>query len=177
MKCEIHGRKFEITESIRSYVESKVKKIEKYFNNPEELEAKVVIKQSGINYIVEVTIPAPKLLLRAEESHKDLYAAIDLVVDKVERQIRKNKTRINRKNIKESINSFITEFETKEEETDKSEIVKRKSIELKPMTEEEAILQMNLIDHEFFVFKNAVNNEVEVVYKRKDGNYGLISSK
>jgi len=177
MKCEIHGRKFEVTDSIASYVESKVKKIEKYFNNPDELGAKVVIKQNGISYVVEVTIPAPKLLLRAEENHKDLYAAIDLVVDKIERQIRKNKTRINRKNTKESITDFIAPFEITEEESDKEEIVKRKNIELKPMTEEEAILQMNLIDHEFFVFKNAKNDQVEVIYKRKDNNYGLISAK
>lgn len=176
MKCEIHGRKFEITESIADYVESKMKKIEKYFNNPEELGAKVVIKQSGINYTVEVTIPAPKLLLRAEDSNKDVYASIDLVVDKIERQIRKNKTRINRKNAREKVTEFITDFESKEEESE-NEIVKRKSIELKPMTEEEAILQMNLIDHAFFVFKNAKNGEVEVIYKRKDGNYGLINSK
>lgn len=175
MKCEIHGRKFDVTESIADYVESKMKKVEKYFNNPEEIGAKVVIRQSGINYVVEVTIPAPKLLLRAEESNKDVYAAIDLVVDKIERQIRKNKTRINRRNSREKIVEFIVEFE--EEEADETEIVKRKAIELKPMTEEEAILQMNLIDHEFFMFKNAKNGEVEVVYKRKDGNYGLISSK
>lgn len=177
MKCEIHGRKFDITDDIANYVENKTRKIEKYFNNPEELGAKVVIKESGVNHVVEVTIPAPKLMLRAEERNKDVYAAIDLVVDKIERQIRKNKTRLNRKNAKESISSFITEFEIKEEEYDKSEIVKRKSIELKPMTEEEAILQMNLIDHEFFMFKNAKNGEVEVIYKRKDGNYGLISAK
>lgn len=177
MKCEIHGRKFEVTDSISNYVESKLKKIEKYFNNPEELNAKVVIRQSGVNHVVEVTIPATKLLLRAEDSNKDVYASIDLVVDKIERQIRKNKTRINRKNAKEKVVEFITEFEQKEEENDKSEIVKRKSIELKPMNEEEAILQMNLIDHEFFVFKNSENGEVEVIYKRKDGNYGLISAK
>lgn len=177
MKCEIHGRKFEVTDSISSYVESKLKKIEKYFNNPEELNAKVVIRQSGVNYVVEVTIPATKLLLRAEDSNKDVYASIDLVVDKIERQIRKNKTRINRKNAKEKVIEFITEFEQKEEENDKSEIVKRKSIELKPMNEEEAILQMNLIDHDFFIFRNAKNGEVEVVYTRKDGNYGIIKEK
>ena len=96
MLLNIRGSKLEVTEAIRSYVESKLKKLDKYFENPDENTANVVIRTRGIEQIVEITIPIKKAVLRAEESHKDLYASIDLVIDKLERQIIKNKTRIKR---------------------------------------------------------------------------------
>ena len=116
------------------------------------------------------------MILRAEESHSDLYAAIDIVSDKIERQIRKNKTRMNKRTSKGEDLGFDLSFDEMKED-EESNIVKRKEIEMKPMSEEEAILQMNLIGHEFFVFKNVESGEVDVLYKRKDGNYGIIETK
>ena len=178
MEYKIRGKKFKITDDIKNYVESKLSKLDKYFENPESFIATVMIRPDGNNQVIEVTIPAKRMILRAEESNKDPFAAIDLVLDKLERQIRKNKTRMSKKANKDKVVGIIADFEVeKEEEKDKTKIVKRKDLELKPMSEEEAILQMNLIDHTFFVFRNSKNGEVEVVYKRKDGNYGILKEK
>lgn len=174
MKFNIHGKKMEVTEPIKNYIEAKIGKLDKYFDNPDEITATVVVKVRGIEQIVETTIPTKTVILRGEESHKDLYAAIDLVSEKIERQIRKNKTKM-KKAIKNSIVDFNFDFETDiKEEEDK--IVKRKKIETKPMSEEEAILQMNLLDHSFFVFKNSNGDSIDIIYKRKDGNYGIIET-
>ena len=170
MKFNIRGSKIEATESIKNYIVEKLSKLDKYFKNADELTANVLIKKQGINEKIEVTIPAKRLILRSEEIDKDLYAAIDKVADKLERRIRKNKTRNMR--TKEAI--AFAEFETTEEEETEGKIVKRKNINLKPMSEEEAILQMNLLGHEFFVFDNSDIDGKSLLYKRKDGNYGII---
>lgn len=177
MEYRISGKKFKITEDIKNYVETKLGKLDKYFENPEMLTATVMIRPDGALQVVEVTIPAKRMILRAEETNKDPFAAIDLVLDKLERQIRKNKTRMSKKANKDKVVGIMVDFETTKEEKDTTKVVKRKSIELKPMSEDEAILQMNLIDHTFFMFRNSKNGEVEVVYKRKDGNYGIIKEK
>lgn len=176
MKFNIHGRKMEVTEPIKNYIETKIGKLDKYFDNPNELTATVVVKVRGIEQIVEVTIPTKNVILRGEENHKDLYAAIDLVSEKIERQIRKSKTKMNKKAVKNNYADFNFDFESDiNEEEDK--IVKRKKVEMKPMSEEEAILQMNLLDHSFFVFKNSNGGSVDIIYKRNDGNYGIIETK
>ena len=175
MKFTIRGSKVKVTEPIKQYIEGKIGKLNKYFENPDEITASIVIKIRGKDQIVEVTIAAPKLILRGEESHTDLYASIDLVSDKIERQIRKNKSRL-KKASRTNIN-ILTDFDTLEETKDKSEIIRRKTIETKPMSEEEAILQMNLIDHDFFVFMNEKTENYCVIYKRKDGNYGIMEIK
>ena len=126
---------------------------------------------------LEVTVPSKKFTLRGEESHKDLYAVIDLVTDKIERQIRKNKTRMSKKVNKEYFKGFVLDFEVPKEEENTNKVVKRKVIENKPMSEEEAILQMELIGHEFFAFKNVDTGDVNIVYKRKDGDYGIMELK
>lgn len=177
MKFNIRGQKLEVTAAIRSYIEEKIGRLEKYFENPSDITANVLIKVRGKDQVVEVTIPAPKLILRGEELNKDLYASIDLVSDKLERQIRKNKTRMSSKNNKKNITDFIAEFSVDEEELDKNVIVKRKHIDMKPMNEEEAILQMELVGHEFFVYKDSENNNICILYKRKDGDYGIIETK
>ena len=177
MKFNIHGRKIEVTDAIGSYIEEKIGRLDKYFENPDNITATVLIKLRGNNQVVEVTINANSYLLRGEEEHKDLYASIDKVSDKIERQIRKNKTRMSKKNGKESLKDFSLDFEELEENTSSNDIVKRKVIESKPMSEEEAILQMELLGHEFFIFKNADTNEVNVLYKRKDSNYGILEIK
>lgn len=176
MKFNIRGKKVEVTEPIKNYVETKLGKLNKYFENSDELTANVLIRIRGNEQIVEVTIPAPKVILRAEERHNDLYAAIDLVTDKLERQIRKNKTRVNNKHSKVDIMDFIVELEIEANPEEKEAIVKRKQIEMKPMSEEEAVLQMELLGHEFFVFNEVESGNTCVLYKRKDGNYGIIET-
>ncbi len=173
MKFNIHGKNIEVTDPIRGYIESKIGKIEKYFKDT-DLEAVVNLRVRGKEQIVEVTIPANKMVLRAEEKHNDLYAAVDLVSDKLERQIRKNKTKA-RKNLKQTI--VFTDFDVPASEDVDDGIVKRKVVDTKPMSEEEAILQMELIGHDFFLFKNDKTNELCVVYKREDGGYGILEAK
>lgn len=175
MKFNIHGRKLEVTESIKNYIEEKIGRLDKYFENPEDITATVLIKLRGKDQVVEATINANKFILRGEESHKDLYASIDKVSDKIERQIRKNKTRMSKRVNKSLINDFVLDFEEPEEND--NVIVKRKVIEDKPMSEEEAILQMELIGHEFFAFRNVDTKEINIIYKRKDGDYGVLEIK
>lgn len=177
MKFNIHGRKIEVTEAIRGYIEEKIGRLDRYFEDPDNITATVLIKLRGNDQVVEVTINANSYLLRGEESNKDLYASIDKVSDKIERQIRKNKTRMSKKIGKESLKEFSFDFEELDENTSTNDVVKRKTIESKPMSEDEAILQMELLGHEFFVFKNSNTNEVNVLYKRKDSNYGILEIK
>ena len=179
MKFNIHGKKIDVTESIKSYIEEKIGRLDKYFENPDDVTATAVIKLRGREeQVVEITINANKFILRGEESHKDLYASIDKVSDKIERQIRKNKTRLNKQNSNNNLKEFNFDYEmTSDEESNEDEIiVKRKNIEMKPMDEEEAILEMNLLGHEFFVYKDMHTDKICVLYKRKDGNYGLIET-
>lgn len=176
MKFTIHGKKLEVTDAIKDYIESKIGRLDKYFEDPSNINTTVVIKLVGKKQVVEVTINTHSFVIRGEESNNDLYASIDLVSDKIERQIRKNKTRMHKKINKDKIKDFNLEYEVENEE--KSDvIVKRKIIETKPMDEEEAILQMELLGHDFFVFKNASTDEFNILYKRKDGNYGIIETK
>lgn len=176
MKYNIRGDRMVVTDAIRDYTEEKLGKLEKYFKD-DEITANVLTRVRGNSQIVEVTIPTSKFVLRSEEENEDLYAAIDLVSDKLERQIRKNKTRLNR-NVKENAREFNFDYVLEDtEEESKEKIVKRKNIEMKPMDEEEAILEMELLGHSFFVYKDMDTNNVCVLYKRKDGDYGLIETK
>ncbi|MDM5157251.1 ribosome-associated translation inhibitor RaiA [Bacillus sp. DX1.1] len=180
MKFNIRGENIEVTPALKDYVEKKISKLERYFDTFPEI--KVNLKVYSDKQRVEVTIPFPDLLLRAEETHSDMYAAIDLVVDKIERQIRKHKTKVNRKFREKGStkNVFILpEQPTVQEEVveDELELVRTKRFDLKPMDVEEAILQMDMLGHNFFVFTNADTDETNVVYGRKDGKYGLIETK
>lgn len=175
MKFNIHGKKLDVTDSIKSYIEEKIGRLDKYFENPNDITATILIKLRGNEQVVEATINANKFILRGEESHKDLYASIDKVSDKIERQIRKNKTRMNKKVSKDLTMDFILNFEEPEEND--NVIVKRKVIEDKPMSEEEAILQMELLGHEFFAFRNMETKDINILYKRKDGDYGILELK
>ncbi len=182
MNFNIRGENIEVTPALREYVEKKVLKLERYFDTPLTSDVNVNLKVFNNENQIEVTIPMPRLLLRAEEHHTDMYAAIDLVVDKLERQIRKHKTKVNRKFRQErqegapkyvfaNIEGNGTEVE---QEEDGLEVVRTKRFDLKPMDSEEAILQMDMLGHSFFVFENAVTGSTNVVYRRKDGKYGLI---
>lgn len=176
MKINIHSNKVDLTDTIKDYIDKKIAKLDRYFDNNEDFEAKINLRVKGNEQLIEVTVPTHKFTLRAEESNKEIMAAIDLVVDKLERQIRKNKTRLNNKYKTAEVVDFDFSFEVTEKENEEK-IVKRKNVESKPMDEEEAILQMELINHDFFGFKNINEDCISVVYKRKDGHYGIINLK
>ncbi len=175
MRIEIRGDKLKVTDSIKSQIEEKLGKLDQYFNQPEEIKAYVVVRVKNNEQIIEVTIPTPKFTLRSETSHEDLYAAINLSVDKLERQIRKNKTKLKKK-FKDALRYEMMEDIEEQEPEEESLISKRKTIDLKPMDEEEAILQMELLGHDFYIFKNVDTDNISVVYKRKDGKYGIIDT-
>jgi len=174
MKFNVRGDKLVVTDAIKDYIETKIGKLDKYFKE-DSITANIALKIRGNDQIIEVTIPTNNFILRSEEEHEDLYAAIDLVLDKLERQIRKNKTKLKKRNDNNKYDYINFDFEINEEEEEEKKIVKRKSIAMKPMDEEEAILEMELLGHNFFVYKDMHSDEVCVVYKRKDGNYGIIS--
>lgn len=172
MKLNIRGEKLEITDSMKRYAEEKLEKLSKYVENFKEVSGTLLFKKNGKTEKIEVTIPLKNFTLRVEETGEDFYSVVDTAIDKLERQIVKNKTKLSSKKIKEK-NDFILNFEyDKEENEDK--IIKRKTVELKPMDEEEAILQMELLNHDFYLFKDVDTNKIALVYKRKKGDYGLI---
>ncbi|AAK80791.1 putative sigma-54 modulation protein [Clostridium acetobutylicum] len=170
MKLIVSGKNLEVTEGLREAVEKQISKLEKYFKP--EVEAHVTLSVEKNRQIVEVTIPFNGVILRGEETNNDMYASIDIVGDKLERQVRKQKTKLERRKYSDSLKfQNIPDYHKEEQEP---EIVKTKRFAIKPMSEEEAVLEMELLGHNFFVFQNGDSNEVNVVYKRKDGNYGLI---
>jgi putative sigma-54 modulation protein len=179
MKYNIRGENLEVTDALRDYVEKKIGKLGRYFEAPPTSDVHVTLSVLREMNNVEVTIPLTGVLLRAEERAGDMYASIDLVLDKLERQIRKHKTKANRRIRQESEYKNYFQVDTGStavmEDEDDLELVRTKQFTLKPMDVEEAILQMNMIGHNFFVFSNADSSEqVNVVYKRHDGKYGLI---
>ena len=174
MEIIIRGDKIEITDSMKDYLKEKLQRLDKYLEQPEEVRATVVVKVNGHRQIVEVTIPLRNFIIRSEETQEDFYAAVDKAIDVMERQIRKNKTRIKAKEAKTKIDFSMIDIE--EEEDPNNKIMKRKTVEVKPMDEEEAILQMELLGHQFYLFKNIDTSKEAVVYKRKNGGYGLIES-
>lgn len=177
MELNIRGDKVTITKSIKDYVTEKMGRLDKYFDNDKKITAQILVRVRNNEQIIEVTVPTSRFTLRAEEKHNDLYAAIDAVIDKLERQIRKNKTKLisQYKNVVQI--DINTDFEVSEDELENVKISKRKNIISKPMDEEEAVLQMELLNHDFFVFKNVDEECVSVMYKRRDGDYGIINVK
>jgi len=173
MKLNYAGKNVEVTQALKDVTEKKLGKLDKYFQM--DIVGNVTFSTEKNRKIIEVTINLPGTILRAEESSDDMYASIDRTVDILERQIRKYKTKLQRR----YQNNETIRFENVVplpvgEEPEKSTLVKRKKFTLKPMSSEEAILQMELLRHNFFVYQDAETEDISVVYKRKDGNYGLI---
>lgn len=167
MQITVRGKQIEVTNSLRDYVEKRVGKLEKYFDIP--LTAQVTLSVQRERQTVEVTMPVGTVVLRGEVSTPDMYSSIDLVVEKLEKQIDKYKTRITKRfraPEPQVAEGFLLDTEPG--------VVKTKHVPLKPMSVDEAVMRLNLVGHDFFVFINAASNEVNVVYRRKDGNYGLI---
>ncbi|MGG3452000.1 MULTISPECIES: ribosome hibernation-promoting factor, HPF/YfiA family [Bacillaceae] len=177
----IRGENIEVTPAIREHVEKKISKLERYFTETPNANVHVNLKvYNDKNAKVEVTIPMKELVLRAEERNQDLYAAVDLIIDKLERQIRKHKTKVNRKfrekGEPQDYFAILSDNAPAEEQDDDLQVVRTKQFELKPMDEEEAVLQMNLLGHSFFIYTDAASDSTNIVYKRKDGKYGLIET-
>lgn len=175
MEIIIHGDKLKVTTAMKDYIEEKLSKLEKYLENSDNVRINVIVKVSNYSQRVEITIPLKTVILRTEETQQDFYAAVDKAIDKLERQVRKNKTRITSRQTKGNFGFVIDEIENVED-IEETKIVKRKKVEVKPMDEEEAILQMELLGHQFYMYKDSETNKPTVVYKRNDGNYGIIES-
>ncbi len=175
MEIIIRGDKLEVTKAMKDYINEKLKKLEKYLEKSDDVRANVLVKVKGHLQTVEITIPLRNFIIRSEETQEDFYAAVDKAIDVMERQIRKNKTKIKAKENKTKTDFSFIDIE-EEEEPSETEIIKRKKIEVKPMDEEEAILQLELLGHEFYLFKNIDTNKEAVIYKRKNGGYGLIEA-
>ena len=175
MKITLRGKNIEITEAIEEKVSEKLSKLDKYFIVSENVEAIVLVRTYPYGQKIEVTIPTEYVLLRAEVVDQDLYNAIDLVIDKLEGQIRKYKTRLNRKSKDNKLAFNLATIEPIEEE-EEDVLVKTKTITPKPMDMEEAIMQMELIGHSFFVYRDTETDAISIVYRRNDGDYGLIET-
>ena len=172
MKISVKAKNTQVTEPLTDYIEKRFARLEKYFVNTDMNATVTMIVEKGLHR-VEATLPLNRYILRAEDKGMDMYASIDAVVDKLERQIHKYKTKINRKSKSQAIADVPMEAEAPAPAED-GKIIKTKSFVVKPMDEEEAIMQMELLGHDFFVFLNAETNAVNVVYKRNDEQYGLI---
>ena len=170
MNIIISGRNIQVTPALKDHVERRVGKLERFIQFSE---AQVTLIVEKDRHRVEVTIPLNNYILRGEEETGDMYASVDMVIDKLERQVEKYKARISRKQSNETIREPEA-VSSSTDEDDEPKIVRTKRFLMKPMVVEEAVLQMNLLGHSFFVFTSAETDQVNVVYKRKDGNYGLI---
>ena len=165
MELTVRGKNLEITEALRTYVEKHTGKIQRYFDKP--IKINVLLRISNMTKTCEVTAFVDGVILRGVEKSDDMYKSIDLVFDKVERQIHKYKTRLAKQ--------FVSEKESVPGESE-FEIVRQKRFTINPMSPEEAILQMNLLGHNFFMFFNSETEAMAVVYRRDDGKYGLIDA-
>ena len=165
IKYSIRGENLEVTEALRDYVVSKLEKIEKYFQADQELDARVNLKVYREKTAkVEVTIPLGSITLRAEDVSQDMYGSIDLVTDKIERKNRNKK----------STSQLFTDAVVEEAEAAPAKVVRSKQIDLKPMDLEEALLQMDLLGHDFFIYTDVEDNTTNVLYRREDGDVGLL---
>ena len=169
MAISVRGKNIEVTPALKEYVVKRIGKVTKYFDSLGEITAVLTVEKG--RHIVEVTVPVNGILLRGEEATTDMYTSIDLVIEKLEKQIEKYRTRLARR-MREGV--FRTELVPTSVDEEEIRIVKSKRFPIKPMDVEEAIMQMNLINHDFYVFTNSESEDVNVVYRRRDGHYGLI---
>ena len=171
MRITISGRNIELTEGLKQAVEEKLSKLEKFFKTDTDVYVTLSVEKDRQK--IEVTIPAKGHVIRSEQVSNDMYVSIDLVEEVIERQLRKYRTKISAKKYAPAI--FQDDFvESDDAEDEEIKIVRTKRFGMKPMYPEDACIQMELSGHDFFVFRNAENDEVNVVYKRKGNTYGLI---
>ena len=173
MRITILGKNFEISDYLREMVEKKMGKLDRYFTKDSEAQVTLSVEHNA--HVAEVTIPYEGGVIRAEESTSDMYASVDNVLDKLEKQLLRYRTKVG-KNLRSSTirSDFFEQIEDNEEKDNEPKIVKVKKFAIKPMDEEEAMLQIEMLGHSFYVFENSQTGDINVLYKRKDGNYGLI---
>ncbi len=170
MKVQVRGRNMEVTGALKEYVEKRLGKLEKYLDNLGDAQVTLTVEKDS--HRIEVTIPINGMILRGEETTGDMYASTDMVVEKIEKQIERYKGRLIVK--RPGKGNAEARPAGPGEDDNSPRVVRTKRFAIKPMAIDEAVLQMNLLGHSFFVFSNAETDQVNVVYKRKDGNYGLI---
>lgn len=173
MQVRVTGRHIEVTPALRTYAEEKINRLERYVDKI--VDAHVILSIEKYRHIAEITLHANSITIRGEEESGDMYSSLDLVIDKIERQVRRYKERISKKpqrHEREEIKGKASLLPA--EEPAEPRLIKTKRFALKPMTVEEAIMHMELVGHDFFVYRSAQTEEVNVIYRRKDGNYGLI---
>lgn len=171
MNVQVRGRNIEVTKALKDYIEKRVGKLDRFIDNLGDAQVTMTVEKES--HRIELTIPVSGMILRAEESTGDMYTSTDLVVEKIEKQIQKYKGKLQKRGVRVvNTQKFAATPEETEEDTPK--LVRTKRFAIKPMPVEEAVLQMNLLGHSFFVFSNAETEQVNVVYKRNDGNFGII---
>ena len=178
MKYQIIGKNIQVTDAIASAIEKKLSKMDKFFLINDDVECRAVVSVHGETQRVEITIFLPQMPLRAEVEDADLYAAIDLAIDKLVGQMRKVKTRMDRSNGRESFARAVQFQELEDEQDDKEEdvVVRAKSYYLQAMKIDEAILRMEALGHDFFLYLDEDDDRISVVYIRRDGGYGVIQA-
>ena len=169
MHIQVRGKNIEVTPALRGYVEKRLRKLAKFDQHFGDVQVTLAVEKDS--HRIEVTIPIDGMILRGEETTGDMYASVDLVVDKLEKQMDKYKGKLRRRRVAAE---GLPAVEDAHDDDEQFRVVRTKRFTLKPMAVEEAVMQMNLLGHSFFVFTNAENERVNVVYRRKDGNYGLI---
>ena len=181
MKYSIKGKNIEVTEAIESYIESRVDTLDKFFVIDEDTAAKILIRVYDNEQKIETTIPTKYGILRAEARDKDLYTAIDDVVEKLEAQIRKQKTKIKGHRAKEKLGhafnlEFLQELDIDAQDEIQDEVVRTKELTPEAKDIDTAILEMEMLNHSFYIFRDMDTENISVLYKRKDGGYGLIET-
>ena len=177
MKYNVICRKVELSDSRKEKHLGKIKKLDKFFD--EEIECKVLVAEQKTEIVMEITIFNKGFILRAEARNRDLIAAADECMSNLDRQIRKHKTKLAKhlhRPVIEEYSSVVDNADEVMEEASEFKIIKKKQVESKPMSAEEAVLQMNMLGHDFFIFLNPDTRKSNIVYRRKDGNYGLIET-
>lgn len=172
MKFTIYGKNMHVSEGLKETLRKKFEKFDRYFDR--ETEVYATFSREKNHNVLEVTIPMGRTILRAEQITEDMVGSIEAVVDKLEGQLRKHKTKLKKQYAGESLKYNFDAIESVEEEDEGPKVVRTKKFAVKPMTVDEATMQMELLGHDFFVFLNGETDDVNVVYMRKDGNYGLI---
>jgi len=176
MKVTFRAKDAYVSKRMEERITKKLSRLDKYFTRKDEVEARVLIKEYPTQKKIEITIPTDAVILRAEESAFDVSDAVDAIVEKLERQIRKNKTRLSKKSKNDGLGLNVAMIQDLEEDDEEDIIVRTKTISPKPMDLEEAVMQMELIGHTFFVYRDTETDSISVVYKRHDGGYGLLET-
>ena len=176
MKYKILCKQVELAESSKQKIIDKIKRLDKFFGSDEE--CKICVTEQKEQMVVEITFVYKGYLIRSDARNRDLLTAVDMCLSNIDRQIRKNKTKLAKRLRDDDLQNYDINIDSDvDEDVQEFKIIKKKRLETKPMMTEEAILQMNMLGHDFFIYTNPDTNGVEIVYKRKDGNYAVIETK